>query len=353
MSDLITKKSEYENRLSTVFRNLEKAEENLAVLRNEQAALQNILQEIEYKMLESFKSKTGDPLLFVVDDICVFLKLAGLQDIINNFREISPEISGEEFSLLAAANDFEELGIFNLLHQKRFQFHWTILHHGLYADSVMQECDVWRCSQTVALTLQFLHDRGIEALDAIILHKSIVLGELIFFEAKELKITFSLDAYACAPIVKKLIEVKTNFLHFLQTNKRKDANALKHSKENQNTHNCSGCASCLYQSSVVKHITYPKRPSMVPGEKIASIWYLKNDGHKKWPNGTTLVCTGGKLGGNMYIPVKEADAGEVVEVVIPLTAPRTKGNHSTSFRLCHPSGLRFGVTFGVEINVDT
>jgi hypothetical protein len=135
----------------------------------------------------------------------------------------------------------------------------------------------------------------------------------------------------------------------------------------------------------VKDVSIPDGAVIPPNTPFVKTWRIRNEG-TPWPSGTPLLCemylncvfivissplgchllyiskkTGDRMGSPDFIPITTGDVtvktNEEVDISISLVSPPHPGKYTGYWRLCSPSGKKFGqrvslscVTFDLVID---
>jgi len=103
----------------------------------------------------------------------------------------------------------------------------------------------------------------------------------------------------------------------------------------------------------VQDVNIPDGSVVVPGTVVKQ-WRLKNTGAAKWPEGSKIIFLRGArelLAEREEFEVPLAEAGQVVEVAVPISVPEKAGNYSAYFQLADKDRTVFGHRFWVEFVV--
>lgn len=96
----------------------------------------------------------------------------------------------------------------------------------------------------------------------------------------------------------------------------------------------------------IDDVTIPDDTQMQPGQTFRKIWRIQNAGSCVWTAGYQLVFTSGDQMGNVFaanLPGVVAP-GEMVDIGVDLTAPRSFGAFQGNWKLRSPSGSVFGTS---------
>ena len=109
---------------------------------------------------------------------------------------------------------------------------------------------------------------------------------------------------------------------------------------------------CTNNAAFVADVTIPDGFVLAAGQAFNKTWQLKNTGTCVWGVGYQLVFVSGEaMTGSTATAVPATAAGATVNVIVPMTAPGTAGNHSGTWRMRSADGAIFGQSFTVKISV--
>lgn len=99
------------------------------------------------------------------------------------------------------------------------------------------------------------------------------------------------------------------------------------------------------QAAFVADVTIPDNTSFVAGQSFTKVWRIKNNGSCGWTTAYSLyLYTGNALGAPNSIPLPNAvQPGETVDLSIPMVAPSTTGDFTSSWMINVPGSIVFGV----------
>jgi len=116
----------------------------------------------------------------------------------------------------------------------------------------------------------------------------------------------------------------------------------------------TGCPA-KWRARFVKHMTAPDGSVFGPGTSFTKTWRFRNESNEPWPVGSKLLFVGknsDQMGGPNEMDVGRAvEAGQEVDVSVPLVAPSQPGSYVGFWRMGDPSGKRFGQRVRVQIQV--
>lgn len=99
-------------------------------------------------------------------------------------------------------------------------------------------------------------------------------------------------------------------------------------------------------------LTFPDGSIVSPSQQFTKSWKIKNNGESKWPSHVRLQFVGGdQMNAENYIDVPQIDAGDSIELSVPMTAPVASGRYTGYWRLISTDGHRFGQRLWVDVNV--
>jgi hypothetical protein len=105
----------------------------------------------------------------------------------------------------------------------------------------------------------------------------------------------------------------------------------------------------------VSDVTVPNGTIVLPKVEFVKTWRMRNEGKTRWPENTTLVFVGGDLlskNSVKSINVPSIEPGSEVDLSVEMESPLRPGRYISYWRLCHPSGKRFGQRIWVHIKVE-
>lgn len=109
------------------------------------------------------------------------------------------------------------------------------------------------------------------------------------------------------------------------------------------------------QASFVADVTVPDNTSFVAGQSFTKTWRIKNNGSCNWTTAYSIyLYTGNALGAPSSILLPNTvKPGETVDLSIPMVAPGTTGDYTSSWMINAPGSNIFGVgtTPGTPLNV--
>ncbi|OQR83778.1 hypothetical protein ACHHYP_14289 [Achlya hypogyna] len=102
----------------------------------------------------------------------------------------------------------------------------------------------------------------------------------------------------------------------------------------------------------VEDVTLPDGSVSAPGQLLSKQWRLENNGDTAWPTGCSVQMVGGvgmEPGAPCAVPALLP--GENFVLSLDLQAPMETGRYVCYFRICAPSGSRFGHRFWIDVTV--
>jgi hypothetical protein len=111
-------------------------------------------------------------------------------------------------------------------------------------------------------------------------------------------------------------------------------------------------SSCTDNAAYVADLTIPDGTSINAGQTFEKKWRISNNGNCPWGAGYQLVFVAGEaMTGSTVVIVPPTSPGSTVDVSVPMAAPAAPGAHVGSWKMRNASGISFGQTFTVKINV--
>jgi uncharacterized protein YkwD len=105
-----------------------------------------------------------------------------------------------------------------------------------------------------------------------------------------------------------------------------------------------GADSCSYVAGLYEDIDLPTGNSLDGGASFIKTWRLRNEGSCAWGQGFQLVLVDGDaMGTGSAIPLAATASGEVVQVSVPMIAPKLPGMYFGEWAISTPDGKVFGV----------
>lgn len=105
----------------------------------------------------------------------------------------------------------------------------------------------------------------------------------------------------------------------------------------------------------IADVTIPDGTVVKPGEQFIKTWRLQNTGKTTWTKEFSVLYLEGNLKGRndelIFKLPAEVRPGEYADVSVPFTAPKTKGNYSSYWKMYNASGYVFGDVFNIYIVV--
>lgn len=109
---------------------------------------------------------------------------------------------------------------------------------------------------------------------------------------------------------------------------------------------------CGYWAEFVDDVTVPDGLQFAPGEPFEKTWRFRNNGCLDWPEGTQMIFWGGdQMGGPDAVDVPPTTFNELVDITVPLTAPREPGSYTGYWQIRAPDGAGVGPYVYVQIEV--
>ena len=107
------------------------------------------------------------------------------------------------------------------------------------------------------------------------------------------------------------------------------------------------------EASYVADVTIEDGTVIQPGEQFTKTWRIRNSGTKPWDQSYSLAFFAhNSMNGPASIPLtRKVKPGEVIELSVTLTAPKTPGRHRSTWKMRSPDGLFFEYEQYAEILV--
>ena len=198
---------------------IEATENNLSSLESEKESLEFFsrllgpISKEETSLVSSFKSKLGKIETMGKDDISLFLGLAGLSSLVQQFE--LQNMTVEEILAAFSVADYESFGIKDELQEKKFIFNFKLLQHKLFLEpEKMRGCLVGRYLG-VEKTAEILKEYEMPISKEKIVERSISLGPLVYFDAKNVRNVFGLAFNPSIAVTKQLHSWRLDFECFL------------------------------------------------------------------------------------------------------------------------------------------
>jgi len=117
------------------------------------------------------------------------------------------------------------------------------------------------------------------------------------------------------------------------------------------------CPAKVWKARFVKHVTVPDDTAFPAGTYFIKTWRFRNESSETWPVGSKILCVGknsDQMGGPKELEVGGvAEAGQELDVSVPLIAPHEPGCYVGFWRMADASGKRFGQRVRVQIQVQS
>ena len=109
---------------------------------------------------------------------------------------------------------------------------------------------------------------------------------------------------------------------------------------------------CTNNSAFVTDVTVPDGTNFSAGQTYNKIWKLSNTGTCAWGTGYQLVFISGEaMTSSTVVSVPATAPGATADILVPMTAPATAGDHTGSWRMRSADGAIFGQTVVVKITI--
>jgi len=101
----------------------------------------------------------------------------------------------------------------------------------------------------------------------------------------------------------------------------------------------------------ISHQSYPDDSDVPCGVKFEKTWRFRNTGLLKWPEGTVFlrVDRANELFAPDATPVTSISPNEETDVTVQMISPASAGRYQSYFKLCSPSGKKFGQRMRCQI----
>jgi len=101
----------------------------------------------------------------------------------------------------------------------------------------------------------------------------------------------------------------------------------------------------------ISHQSYPDDTEVPSGTKFEKTWRFRNTGLLKWPEGTVFlrVDRANELLAPDTTPVMSIKPEEETDVTVQMSSPVSAGRYQSYFKLCSPSGKKFGQRMRCQI----
>ena len=111
-------------------------------------------------------------------------------------------------------------------------------------------------------------------------------------------------------------------------------------------------AACINSMTFVADVTIPDGYQAAPGEYFTKTWRVYNNGTCAWtPDYSFVYVTGDQMSGNnIYVPGTVA-MGQTADLSVSFIAPSGNGSYKGYWQMRAPTGLNFGETVWVNVNV--
>ena len=111
-------------------------------------------------------------------------------------------------------------------------------------------------------------------------------------------------------------------------------------------------AACINSMTFVADVTIPDGTQVAPGEYFTKTWRVYNNGTCAWtPDYSFVYVTGDQMSGNnIYVPGTVA-MGQTADLSVDFIAPSGNGSYKGYWQMRAPTGLNFGETVWVNVNV--
>ncbi|MBR6089800.1 MAG: transporter substrate-binding domain-containing protein [Anaerolineaceae bacterium] len=109
---------------------------------------------------------------------------------------------------------------------------------------------------------------------------------------------------------------------------------------------------CINSMTFVADVTVPDGYQVAPGDPFRKTWRVYNNGTCAWtPDYSFVYVSGDQMSGNnVFVPVSVA-MGQTVDLSVDMIAPADLGTHKGYWQMRAPTGVNFGETVWVNVNV--
>ncbi len=109
---------------------------------------------------------------------------------------------------------------------------------------------------------------------------------------------------------------------------------------------------CTDNAVFVTDVTVPDGTAFTAGQSFNKVWRLSNNGTCTWGAGYQFVFVSGEaMTSSTVVSVPATAPGATADILVPMTAPATAGDHTGSWRMRSADGAIFGQTVTVKITV--
>jgi len=101
----------------------------------------------------------------------------------------------------------------------------------------------------------------------------------------------------------------------------------------------------------ISHQSYPDDTEVPCGKKFEKTWRFRNTGILKWPEGTVFlrVDRANELAAPDTTPVASISPNQETDVTVQMISPASAGRYQSYFKLCSPTGKKFGQRMRCQI----
>jgi len=101
----------------------------------------------------------------------------------------------------------------------------------------------------------------------------------------------------------------------------------------------------------ISHQSYPDDTEVHGGSRFEKTWRFRNNGLLKWPEGTLFmrVDRANELSAPDTTLVASIEPNQETDVTVPMNCPISPGRYQSYFKLCSPSGKKFGQRMRCQI----
>ena len=111
-------------------------------------------------------------------------------------------------------------------------------------------------------------------------------------------------------------------------------------------------SNCFYSASYVSDVTVLDGTNHVGGQAFNKIWRMRNNGVCTWDASFQFIRIGGEaMTTNTVVNVPATAVNATADILVPMIAPTTAGQHTGTWRIRNSSGILIGQAGSIKINV--